>query len=101
MIGIGGNYGRSVQGLLSGASCRPGPEGLVEPMDSLRTPRGGGVRRGGVALVLAAIVSVLMMAIASPASATSNGAMAWGDNTFGELGNGTTTSSDLAVPVSG
>jgi alpha-tubulin suppressor-like RCC1 family protein len=41
-------------------------------MDSLATHRSGGLRRGGFALVLAAIVAAVTMATAAPASASSS-----------------------------
>ena len=62
-----------------------------------------GSRRRGSALILSAIIAAmaLTMAMASPALAASVGVMAWGDNEQGQLGNGTTTSSDLPVAASG
>jgi alpha-tubulin suppressor-like RCC1 family protein len=45
-------------------------------------------------------MGALTLAVAAPASATSNGATAWGENELGELGNGITEGSSLAVAVS-
>jgi alpha-tubulin suppressor-like RCC1 family protein len=70
-------------------------------MDFLAHNRSGGAGRRGAAAILAAIAVVILSIIIVPsASAASNGAMAWGDNSFGELGNGTTTGTDVPVAVS-
>jgi alpha-tubulin suppressor-like RCC1 family protein len=49
-----------------------------------------GSRRRSAALILAAIVVALTMAIARPAHAAADGVQAWGANSSGELGAGTT-----------
>ena len=51
---------------------------------------------------MSAVLVVLALSIAAPASAASYGAVAWGQNTFRQLGDGgIETLSDLPVPVSG
>ena len=51
-------------------------------------------------LVLVAVASGLWIATASPASATSFGATAWGSGTGGQLGDGTGASKDVPAAVS-
>src|SRR5476651_16037 len=70
-------------------------------MDLLVRHRSGGSHRRKAALVPMAVIATLTLAIAAPASATSNGAVAWGNNESGGLGNGTTEYSDVPVAVSG
>jgi alpha-tubulin suppressor-like RCC1 family protein len=60
-----------------------------------------GSRRRGSAVIRAAIVAAFTLGMAAPASAASHGALAWGFNEAGELGNGSTTQSNVPVPVSG
>jgi alpha-tubulin suppressor-like RCC1 family protein len=47
------------------------------------------------------LLAVCMLALAGPASAASTGAMAWGENEVGQLGNGTTVNSEVPSAVSG
>jgi alpha-tubulin suppressor-like RCC1 family protein len=59
--------------------------------------RTGGSRRRGTALFAGAIVA-LTMTIATPAQAAPNGAKAWGANSSGELGVGTTEGPEKCGP---
>ena len=69
-------------------------------MDRLSQLRNGGSHQRGVALVVAAIAAALAIASAAPALATPTRATAWGDDQYGQLGDGTTTDSSLPVAVS-
>lgn len=68
-------------------------------MDFLAQRRTGALRRSGLALILAIMVAALTMWVAAPASASPNGAMAWGHNGSGQLGNGTNTDDYAPVAV--
>src|ERR1700730_17120766 len=59
-------------------------------MDFQARRRIRGSHRRGSALILAALVAALTMAIAAPAQAAPNVAYAWGNNYYGQLGNGST-----------
>jgi alpha-tubulin suppressor-like RCC1 family protein len=66
----------------------------------------GGVRRGVrgprlVPLVAAVVLAGSLLVAAAPALAASAGASGWGENLEGQLGNGTTMSSNAPVAVSG
>jgi alpha-tubulin suppressor-like RCC1 family protein len=65
--------------------------------------RGGGARSRGrvVGLVLATILAAALVAVGAPAASASSGVVAWGDNFYGQLGNGTTANSYVPVAVSG
>jgi alpha-tubulin suppressor-like RCC1 family protein len=58
------------------------------------------MRRMGITTLCVVAVVVLGGVVAATASATSYGAAAWGDNERGELGDDTTTSSDVPAGVS-
>jgi alpha-tubulin suppressor-like RCC1 family protein len=60
----------------------------------------GSHRRESV-LILAVSIAALSMTMVASASASSNNVIAWGENSLGQLGNGTTTNSDVPVAVSG
>jgi hypothetical protein len=76
-------------------------------MTSRATRRSGGLRRRGLASVLAAAVSTLLLVTAAPASATSGGAISWGYNGdefgrgSGQLGDGNMLNTDVPVTVLG
>jgi alpha-tubulin suppressor-like RCC1 family protein len=60
--------------------------------------RTDGSRCRGAASILAALVVALTIAIATPAQAAPNGAKAWGANSSGELGVGTTEGPEKCGP---
>ncbi len=47
------------------------------------------------------LLAIGVLALAGPASAASSGAVAWGENEVGQLGNGTTVNSDVPSAISG
>ena len=61
------------------------------------------LRRSGIAIVVFAMVMASCVTGATPASASATGSVkAWGNNTYGELGNGkSVTSRNAPVQVSG
>src|SRR5450756_673505 len=68
-------------------------------MDFLTQRHGGGSQRRWLTMVLGATVASLIMAIVGTAAAAAFVAD-WGNNSYGQLGNGTRLSSDVPVFVS-